>query len=127
MFQYLAQDWSLRARAIHNFCVDLGAAGLFQSIDLQINGLIFRANPGVASFHIFSFRRAMKRSTLLAGLPKIELCFLKRVFQTKKRSVFEEKLGFDEWSGKRSFCRTNVLPRSWAILASCQHNAPEAL
>jgi hypothetical protein len=24
----------------------------FESVDLQINGLVFRANPGVASFHV---------------------------------------------------------------------------
>src|SRR5262245_6611098 len=51
MFQYLASHRPLSALAIHDFCIDFGAASLFESVDLQINGLLFRANPGVASFH----------------------------------------------------------------------------
>jgi hypothetical protein len=38
--------------ALSNICIDLDAASFFESVDLQINGLIFRANPGVASFHV---------------------------------------------------------------------------
>ena len=84
---------------------------------LRIDGLILRANPGVASFYVPRIGSLSKWSTLLTDSAKIELCFSKRVFQTGKGAFSRRNHALAAGSEKRSFFRTKVFRQTKHSLA----------
>ena len=81
--------------------------------------IIKHGRPGRSQLSCFSFRRAMKKFTLLTGFAKIELCFSKRVFQTGKGAFSRRNHALAAGPEKRSFFRTSFDPnigRLWRAL-----------
>jgi hypothetical protein len=80
--------------AAHDFCIDRGAPSFFEGVDLEIDGLIFRANASVASFHFRPSSDSRRSSVYSYGSNKTNFVFRNQYFGPLKAGFRGENRGF---------------------------------